>query len=191
MLAETKTVADLVAKIWRQEIKISSSELKRRGTTWILITAQFKSLHVWSHGGALIPMQLTGSTSQNPERYIVFTTTYTPIQMCFWGKNLYISAKQCKIAYCINYNSRDLDKSAELICLPTGSIWSIMKWKIQQSWQKTVEKLESISGKNGTTFLSQQSSSWSLQFPDVYRLVKGRVVNMTLCKLFWNWCCVT
>lgn len=61
-----------------------------------------------------------------------------------------------------------------------------MKPKIGQRWPGTAEY--PIWDKNGTTFLSQKSSNWSPQFPDVYRLLlkeEGKLHKTKLGLIFF------
>ena len=75
----------------------TSSGIKRRGTSWLVISTQFKSLHLWWYGGTLVSYG-TGILQKYNQCQMVqkhFRATYALIKVTsFSGKTLHISARQ-------------------------------------------------------------------------------------------------
>ncbi len=99
-------------KIWSSFWKnwdAMSSGLKRTRTTQVVISAQFRSLHLWWYGlhECVWHGQLTHLERHHQcwKVYPSSRTTYTPIQTSsLSGKTLHFPTWQCQTTYCINYN---------------------------------------------------------------------------------------
>ncbi len=99
-------------KIWSSFWKTGtpmSSGLKRTRTTQVVISAQFRSLHLWWYGlhECVWHGQLTHLERHHQcwKVYPSSRTTYAPIQTSsLSGKTLHFPTWQCQTTYCINYN---------------------------------------------------------------------------------------
>ncbi len=112
------TVAKWKTVLWSDESKFEvlfgklgpmSSGLKRTRTTQVVISAQFRSLHLWWYGVAWVRVAWAAYTSgKAPSCWKVYPssrTTYAPIQTSsLSGKTLHFPTWQCQTTYCINYN---------------------------------------------------------------------------------------
>ena len=136
----------------------ASSGLKMRGIIRLVISAQYKSLHHWWYGGALVPMEWAAwkgiwKGTINAERYIeVLEQHMLPSRQClFQGRPCIFQQDNAKphtasitTAWLRRRRVRVLNWPACSPDLsPIENIWHIMKQKIRQRRPRTVEQLES------------------------------------------------
>ncbi len=132
-----------------------SSGLKRTRTTQVVISAQFRSLHLWWYGVAWVRVAWAAYTSGKApsmlnEVYPSSRTTYAPIQnVVSFREDLAFSnmtmpdhiLHQLQHYGCVEggsgyWNGQPADLS------PIENIWRIIKRKMRQRRPKTVEQLE-------------------------------------------------
>ena len=75
-LTEAKWETDLWSDVWNWNLKYffetmctASPGLKRRGTIWLVISSQFKILHLWWYMGELVPMEVASQYTGFRARY--------------------------------------------------------------------------------------------------------------------------
>lgn len=165
-------------KFCLENMRLTFSELKREETIR-LISAQFKSLHLWWYRGALVPMELAACTSGKAS--LVFKGRW----YLFQGKSCTFRQNNSEL-HDESFITAWLHLGAELACLQSrpSTNWKhlvrLVKQKIWQRRPKSAEQLES--------YIRQKRDR--IPLPKVQQLDWNRgfytVVNMALSQLMWD-----
>ena len=119
-----------------------SCGVKRRGTIQHVISRQFKSLHLWWYGAALVSVVWAAYTSGNAEEYIQSMFESNICRVSFREGLAYFS--KTMLNHKLHPSHQEKSPGAELACSPDLSlkenIWSIVKWTIQQQRSRTLAR---------------------------------------------------
>ena len=143
------------------EITIATSSiLKRRGTILLGISTQFKSLHFWWYGDALLPTELAACPAGRVLLMLKDIHRFWS-NICSHSDDIFFKDS---LAY---FSETMLTTGAELACnsdlSPTGNIWRLNKCKIRERRHRSVEQLDS--------YISQEWENFPL--PKVQNLVSS------------------
>ena len=110
-LQSGKVCCGLMSPHFKQFLEIMdvvSSGPKGRRTIQIVISAKFKSLHLWWYGGVLVPMAWVTCISVKAPLMLKGTHRFWSNICCqrsFSGMSLLISARQCQATFCTCQNT--------------------------------------------------------------------------------------
>lgn len=126
-----------------------------RGTTWLFMSTQFKSLHLWWCGNALLPMELAACTCEKAPSVLKGTRFFNPKRTGIFQQDY---AKLHTASNLLLQHGLLVEESGcwtGLPAVPTFyNIWHIIKQNIQQI-PGLLNSYNPISDKNWTTFHSQ------------------------------------
>lgn len=132
-----------------------SPGLKRRGTVWLIISAQIKSQHLWWYRDASMHTTswetctfVRAALMLNDNQYAALEAHTAKYMNSFSGRTLLISARWFQTILRLFYNSRLHSKRAPVqnwpALSPIENIWSIMKRVIHQWWPWMAEQLKTL-----------------------------------------------
>ena len=143
---------------------VVSCRLKRRQPIQLVISEQqFKSLHLWRYGIALVSMVWTAGHLERLHRcwreHRSFLATSAPIQTMFVSNPLYKGRVQV-----LNWSACSPDLSPRKKTPGTS-----LHEKSSTKGPGLFSSYNPASDRSGTTFISSNSRNWSHHFPEVYR----------------------